>query len=280
MTSTIAALWERRDLIRTLAVSNLKDKHRNTVFGYLWWVLDPLMMTAVYTIVIGFIRGTGKGFPAFPAFVMCGLLAWKSFATTISQSINVVSRSEGLIKSFSFPKAVLPISLVISNQVLFVFALIPLFALCLFYNFVMDVDELRPLTAMWALVPLLIVVQFSLALGGALMFSCFGVFFRDLGNIMTHILRIVWYLSPGLYTVTRVLKVEYKGFLQLDWADFRSIYLLNPFAHLMEGYRDCIMYGNVPDLGGIGFALGLGVVAVALGLWVFQNQERKFAKLV
>ena len=279
MISTIAALWGRRDLIHTLAVSNLKEQHRNTLFGYLWWVLDPLMMTAVYTIVIGFIRGVGRNEPAFPAFVMCGLLAWKSFATTISQSIDVVSRSEGLVKSFSFPKAVLPISLVISNQVLFVFALIPLFALCLFYRFVMGA-QLRPLAATWALVPLLVVVQLCLALGGALMFSCFGVFFRDLGNIMTHVLRIVWYLSPGLYPLSRVLKADYRGFLQLDWSDFHSIYLLNPFAHLMGGYRDCIMYGNMPDLAGIGFAFCLGVVGIGLGLWVFQNQERKFAKLV
>ena len=111
------------------------------------------------------------------------------------------------------------------------------------------------------------------------MLSCFGVFFRDLGNIMSHVLRIMWYLSPGLYHISSVVG-DYKGFLQLDWSDPRSIYLLNPFAHLMGAYRDCIMHNALPDLPGIVFALALGALAVVLGLWVFHSQERKFAKLV
>ncbi|MHC4789748.1 MAG: ABC transporter permease, partial [Planctomycetota bacterium] len=75
-TSTVGALLKRTNLIRTLTISNLKQAHRNTVLGYLWWLLDPFMMTAVYTIVIGIIRGRSGVKPAYPAFVMCGLITW------------------------------------------------------------------------------------------------------------------------------------------------------------------------------------------------------------
>ena len=278
MRSTVAVLWRRRSLIRALTVSNLKQTHRNTILGYLWWLLDPMMMTAVYTVVMGFIRGKGKGIPAFPVFVMCGILSWKSFANTVTQSINTLGTSEGLIKSFSFPKAVLPISLVLSNQALFLFAQIPLLGLCLFYEFVMGVEQVH-LGWTVVFVPVIALAQVALSLGAALLFSCFGVFFKDLGNIMVHFLRVMWWMSPGLYQITDVVK-DYSGLLATDWSRFSSIYMLNPFAHIMQGYRSAIMYGRLPDFPGIAYAFALGLVAIVAGLLIFQSQERKFAKLV
>ncbi|MHC4591672.1 MAG: ABC transporter permease [Planctomycetota bacterium] len=278
MVATVKALWKRSSLIRTLTVSNLKQSHRNTVLGYLWWLIDPFLMTAVYTIVIGIVLKRGKMIPAYPAFAMCGLMAWKAFANTIGQSLNVVSRSEGIIKSFRFPRAALPISVVLSNQILFLFALIPLVAVCLFYKFRMEVGTLQ-MGRMFALVPAIVVVHFSICCGGALMCSCFGVFFRDLGNLMAHILRVGWYMSPGLYTIAHVIE-GYDGFLSADWSSVRSIYVLNPFAHIMEGYRACIMYNRLPDLAGLAFAFGLGILSILAGLWVFHLMERKFAKVI
>jgi ABC-type polysaccharide/polyol phosphate export permease len=278
MTSSIPALLKRRSLIRTLTVSNLKQAHRNTVLGYAWWLLDPIMMTVVYTVVVGFIRGRGRMIPAYPAFAMAGLLLWKCFANTIVQSINVVSRSEGIIKSFHFPKAALPLSLALANHILLLFAFIPLLCLVLFYRYVMGAEALS-LGPTLVLAPVVLVVEFTLCLGGALMFSCFGAFFRDLGNLMTHLLRMGWYMSPGLYTIASVVG-DYAGLLRADWSDPRSLYLLNPFAHVMTGFRDCLMYNRLPDLPGIAFALVFGILSIAVGFWVFRRTEPKFAKVV
>ncbi len=278
MKSTVAAFWRRRSLIRALTVSNLKQTHRNTVLGYLWWLLDPIMMTAVFTVVMGFIRGRTRAWPAYPAFIMCGILSWKSFANTVTQSVNTVANSEGLIKSFDFPKAVLPISLVLSNQILFFFAQIPLVVLCLFLQFVVRAEQVH-LGWMMLFVPVIALAQIALCLGAALLFSCFGVFFKDLGNIMVHFLRVMWWMSPGLYKITDVVK-GYSGFANTDWSRFSSLYVLNPFAHIMEGYRSAIMYDSVPDLAGIAYALCVGLEAVAVGLFLFQRLEKKFAKLV
>jgi ABC-type polysaccharide/polyol phosphate export permease len=279
-TSTVGALLKRTNLIRTLTISNLKQAHRNTVLGYLWWLLDPFMMTAVYTIVIGIIRGRSGVKPAYPAFVMCGLITWKAFANTITQSISVVSKSEGIIKSFSFPKAALPISLVLANHILFLFGLIPLVLLCLIYKFFRGVEEIQ-IGMMFVMAAPIAVVHLTLGLGGALLLSCFGVFFRDLSNLMRHVLRMMWFLSPGLYAIGDIRGLEgYDGFLSTDWSRPVSVYVLNPFAHVMEGYRATIMYGEFPDLPGIAFAFILGILSVAAGLWVFQRFERKFAKVL
>lgn len=274
--STIAALWSRRSLIRELTRSNLKQTHRNTALGYFWWLLDPILMTAVYTILVTFIRQRPD--PSYPAFVMCGLVAWKSFSTNVGQSLTAMSRSEGLIKAFSFPKAVLPLSIVLSNLVLFAFSLLPLMALCLVYEHVMGVTGIH-VGAVVLLTPLVIVVQLTIDMGMSLMFSSFGVLFRDLAPLMTHVLRMAWYLSPGLYPIKAVVK-DYRGLAHVDWTNVRSLYLLNPFAHLLESYRNVILYGRMPDWLGLAYALAFGVVVAVVGFRVFRNRERFFAKWV
>jgi len=278
MNSTVTTLWRGRELMRALTIANLKLVNKNTFLGYLWWLIDPIMMTAVYTIVVGFVLGRGRVHQPYPAFLMCGVVFWKSFSSTVSQSIDTIAKSEGLIKSYSFPKAVLPISLVLSNQILFAFALIPLMMLTLFYQFIIGTETVH---VGWTLVylPLIWAAQMSVTLGAALMFSCFGVFFKDLGNIMSHVLRVGWYLSPGLYAITDILK-GYKGVAHTPITGPLCLYLLNPFAYIMEGYRDAIVYGRTPDLGGLLYTLLVGAVSIFLGLRVFQGQERKFAKFV
>jgi len=278
MISTFRTLWRRRTLIRALTVSNLRTVHRNTFLGYLWWLIDPIMMTAVYAVIVGFIFKRGGFHRPYPAFIMCGVVFSKSFSSTVTQAVNSISRNEGLVKSYSFPKAALPVSLVLSGSITFVFALVPVLLLVFFYQFVMGESAVN---VNWTLVylPLLLAVQFTITLGAALMFSCFGVFFKDLGNIMTHVLRVVWYLSAGLYAISDIVG-GYDGLLGTDWSRIRSYYLLNPFAHIMEGYRSAILYGRTPDLAGLAFAFCVGVLWVFVGLRIFQSKERKFTKFI
>lgn len=278
MIANVMELWDRRSLIHTLTTANLKLVHRNTLLGYLWWLLDPIMMTAVYAVVVGMILGRGQHVPAYPAFVMCGVASWKCFSSTITQAINSMISGEPLIKTFRFPRAALPVSLVISNHMLFAFAFIPLILLSLVYAHVIPTEGI---TVTWTVVyvPLILFIQFVLALGAGLMFSCFGVFFRDLSNIMSHVLRVMWYMSPGLYRITDVIE-NYEGMGSLQFDSFRVLFVFNPFAHIMESYREAVMYGSTPDMWGLAYALVFGVVCVFLGFIIFQSQERKFAKAI
>lgn len=283
MISTVRQLWQRRALIKALTASNLKQSHRNTLLGSMWWVLDPLMMTAVYTIVVGVILNRGQAHDPYPAFLMAGLIAWKSFASTLSFSTNAISASDGLIKSFAFPRAVIPISLVLSNTVLFSFSLLVLLGLCGFYQFIVGKETIH-LGWTLLLIPAVTAVQFVITLGWTLLISCFGVFFRDLGNILTHLLRVGWYLSPGLYSTAEGLGlapgVEYAGLASVDFTRFRSIFVLNPFVHVIEGYRAVILDGQTPDWLGLAAAGAFGLLSVVVGLKVFQSKERRFAKAI
>jgi ABC-type polysaccharide/polyol phosphate export permease len=241
--------------------------------------VDPVLMAAVYTLVVGLIlqRG-GKFHQPYPAFVMCGVIFWKSFSNSVNQAITSISKSEGLIKSYSFPKAALPISLVLTNQIVFAFALIPVVLMALFYQFVMKEEAVRVGPAL-AFVPVLMAGQLALTLGVSLMFSCFGVFFRDLSNIMGHVLRVVWYVSAGMYSISDIVG-KYNGLFSANWSKPRSLFLLNPFAHIMEAYRDVLIYGRAPDPGGMALVFCVGLLSVFIGLKIFRSQERKFAKYV
>ena len=278
MLSTFDSLWSRRNLLRVLTRTNLQLIHGRTVLGSLWWLLDPLMMTGVYTIVVGFIRGQGGLHDPYPAFLLCGLIAWKAFSQSITQAITALARNEGLINSFSFPKAVIPLSLVFSTHILLVFAFWPLLLVVLFYEYVMSIASIHlGLTVLF--LPLLVLTQLSLALGGALFLSALGAFFKDLENIMTHLLQALMFLSPCLYSIVDVMP-DYKGLASVQWSGLRTIYVLNPMAHVLDGYRQAILYGRCPDLVGVFFALTIGVVTTLWGLSYFRSQERRFAKVI
>ena len=237
-----------------------------------------MLMTVVYTVVVGFIRRGGGLHDPYPAFLLCALISWKAFSQSISQSITSLARNEGLINSFSFPKAVIPISLVSCTHVLLLFALWPLLLVVLFYEYIMRVGSIHLAPTVF-IVPLLIFVQFILSLGGALFFSAFGAFFKDLENIMTHILQASMFLSPCLYSIADVLP-GYSGLAELSWSGWKTLYVLNPMAHVIRAYRETILYGNLPDFWGLLFSLFAGVLAVVFGLFVFNRRERMFAKVL
>jgi len=278
MVSTVTTLWQRKSLIGQLVGTNLRLIHGRTVLGSLWWLLDPIMMTGVYTLVVGFIRGGGGLHDPYPAFLLCGLVSWKAFSQSIQQAISSLARSEGLINSFSFPKAVIPLSIVLSAHVLLVFAFGPLVAVVLFYEHYMAVPTIQ-LGCSVLYVPLLIGAQLTLALGAALALSCFGAFFKDLDNIMTHVLQALMFLSPCLYSI-RDVQPGYAGLLTVDWTNLRCLFVLNPMAHVLDGYRSAVLYGMAPDPYGLVLAYGTGAVAVLVGLTVFRSQEYRFAKIL
>jgi len=274
----VRELWSQRSLVKAMTVARLKTAHSRTVLGHLWWLLDPILMTLVYTILIGYILQRGAAHPPYPLFLMCGLIAWKGFSSSMMQSIRLISKSEGLISAFRFPRAILPVTMVLSNQMFFVVALGPLAVLAVFYQFVLGYENVHLGPALlWA--PAILFVQVVLTLGVCILLSCAGVFFRDLASFMRHTVRVFWYASPGIYGVTDVIP-EYDGLASVDFSRIEHFFVLNPFVHIIAGYRSVFMAGERPDLLGLGLTLlaSLGLLALALGL--FARHEAKFLKHV
>lgn len=272
----ITEVWSRRRLVRYLAQAEIKKKGANTLLGNLWWVLDPLLQMAVYVVFVEII--SPRKTPDYPLFILCTILPWKWFQSAVQDSSNAVVAQGSLIKQIQFPKIVLPLSAMTAAVVDFTFGLIPLLGIMLFFP--------HRITPFVLLVPVIALVQYVFTVSFGLVVAAGNVFFRDLGNVVRHALRLWWYLSPGLYSISQL---ESAGFFK-NHHFLRELALANPFAILFDAYRS-VVYGVVtksgenlpprmPDWSALVALLVVSVVLVALGAMVFKRLEPSFAKVL
>jgi ABC-type polysaccharide/polyol phosphate export permease len=255
----------RRRLIGYLARADLRRTGSDTLFGNIWWILDPLLQMAVYTIVVTVVFARKQ--EAYPLFVFATILPWKWFNSAISDTVASVSGNDKLIKQLKFPKIVLPVAAIVAGVSQFLFGLIPLAGmLFIFY----------PGHLSWTLllIPVVMVVQLFLNLALGLLFAAINVFFRDISNLSRHILRLWFYLSPVLYGADTVTNLA--GGHKI----IGTVLQANPFYPVLNAYRDLIYYGQLPDWGSLVVVLGAGLIATVFAIIVFKRLEPSFAKVL
>jgi lipopolysaccharide transport system permease protein/teichoic acid transport system permease protein len=296
--NAITDVWSRRRLIGYMVRADIKKRGVNTVLGNVWWVLDPLITMLIYVLVMTVIfqRST----PDFPLFLLSAMVPFKWFTQTIGSSTHAVTGREGLIKQIMFPKIILPVTSSISQVVSFLFGLLVLFAvLLLFYTSHLTVQVL------W--VPLIAVVQFVFVLGFTFMVSAVTVFYRDVGIVIGHFMRLLFWISPILWSFNAVAgrgqaleeaMGDVDRTLNLPIGTMFNVLHYNPVAQLLEAYRT-VIYGDLgavvaadggreliwtsatpPDLPMLALIFVTGVVFVAIGTIVFKRLEPAFAKLL
>jgi len=265
LAEAVRDLRSRWRLIRYLARADLKRKGADTLFGNLWWVIDPLLQMTVYVILVTvvFERTT----PAYPLFIFAAILPWKWFSTVVTDSISSVTGQERLIKQIQFPKIVLPAAGMIAAIAQFMFGLIPLAAmLVIFYT-----DRISPALVF---IPAVAAVQLVFSTGLGLALAALNVFFRDVGNLARHVLRLWFYLSPALYGADTIAS------LHEHHPTIVTLMKLNPFYAILESYRDAIYYGRAPDFALLGTVLAGSVVLLVIGTIFFKRLEPSFAKVL
>jgi lipopolysaccharide transport system permease protein len=261
----------RRRLVRYLVQADIRKKGADTFFGNLWWIIDPLLQMLVYVVFVGVILQ--RDTPDYPLFILAAILPWKWFTTSVNDAASAVTSQEKLIKQIQFPKLVLPVAANTAGVVGFAFGLIPLLAIMLFYP-----TRISPYLL---LIPVIAVVQYLFTMGMAFLVSAVNVFFRDLGNVLRHVLRLWFYLSPGLYSLALLDATEV--FQENPALSF--IAHANPMAILFEAYR-AVIYGTatgqpmMPDWGGL-LALTVGsLLFMAVTAVFFKRLEPQFAKVL
>ena len=262
----------RRRLVRYLVQADMRRRGADTLLGNFWWVLDPLLQMVVYAIFITIVA-RGHGIEDYPLFIFAAILPWKWFSASVIDATGSVVSQERLIKQIQFPKLVLPVAATTAGVVGFAFGLIPLGLLLLIYS-----DRLTPYVV---LIPIIAVVQYVFTLAIALLVSAGNVFFRDLGNVSGHVLRLWWFLSPGLYSLAFLDSVP----LVQEYPIIKTIAEANPFAILFQAYRQ-VIYGSTdgppgpPNWAALAF-LGVGsLVFLGLTTIVFKRLEPNFAKVL
>jgi lipopolysaccharide transport system permease protein len=215
-------LWAYRDLLFNLVIRNVKVRYKNSILGILWSLLNPLLMMLVFTFVFKVLAGNSK-LPAYPAFILSGLLAWNLFSTSVRGATGSIVNSGHLIKKVFFPREVLPISIILSNLV----------------NYLLALPVYFVLAAILGKMP-----TFSFIL------ATVNVFYRDTEIVIDVVLLAWFFLTPVFYPMTDVAPngARIAG-LVLDSFDVqRWMRILNPMASVIASFRDVLYWGVQPGL--------------------------------
>ncbi len=265
--AALRELIEYRELIRNLVLRDLKVRYRNSVLGFLWSLLNPLGMMVVFTVVFT-IMLPQNAVDRFPLFVLCALLPWNFFSSSVMTSIHSIVGNAHLIKKVYFPREALPISTVLANLVNFLLALIVLFAMMLVLK--------TPLTAWALLLPVIIFVQLIFTLGLALILSTLNVFYRDTAAVMDVAMLAWFFLTPVFYPIT--ILPRYRTLFGLSLDIQRLAYILNPMASLIASYRVILYHGAPPAFDFLARTIVTSCAVLALGYLLFARYSRNFAE--
>jgi len=273
----MAELWSYRDLLRNLVVRDLKVRYRNSVLGVLWSLGNPLLMMIVFTFVFTVMTGYAD-LRAYPVFVLCGILPWNFFSTSVIGSIRSIVDNAPLVNKVYFPRELLPISNVLANMVNFLLALVILFVFLLIFQI--------PLTGWVLLLPLVVLVQFIFTTGVALIMATANVFYRDTQIIMEVVILAWFFLTPILYPI-QILPRNYEIELfniTLVFDVWRWVNILNPMASIIATYR-VILYGSgyggaSPEFYFFMRTLVTSIVILATGGYIFHRTSPRFAEEV
>ena len=266
-------IWTRQRLVRYLVQADVRRRGADTLLGNIWWVLDPLLQMVVYVVFVTII--VPRPTPDYPLFIFAAILPWKWFTATITDSTSSIVGKDQLIKQIQFPKIVLPTAAVVAGVVSFAFGLVALGLLMVFYP--------HRISPYLLLIPVIAAVQLVFTLACSYLVAAGNVFFRDLGNVEAHLMRLWWFLSPGLYSLAVLDELH----IFQEHPMLRTIVGLNPFAILFEAYRK-VIYGSatpqeppgLPNFASLAFLLVASVVFLAFTTYVFKRLESNFAKVI
>lgn len=254
----IITLTKRIDLIRYFVGSELKALYKNKFLGFAWAVLDPFFVMIVYVLLVSVIFQ--RGGEQFPILLFSSLLPWRWFSYSLNTSVKAYPANASLIQTVKFPLSLFPINAVLIGAFNYILGLAVLVPLLFIFNANITIHVI------W-IIPI-ILLQFLFNYGVSMLVAVVGVYFRDLQNILAFGLRIGFYLSPALYSLSNVPEKYQKAYI-----------LLNPFASLFESCKNILVYGTPPGNNIIIYA-GYSLFLFIVGLVLITKQSPKIPKLL
>lgn len=261
-------LLEHRGLIYELAIRDLKLRYRKPFLGFLWILIIPFCTALAYKILfVDFMQVASGRYPFF-IHLLTAFLPWTYFTNSIQSATRSVLDSKNIMHQISFPKYLLPVSTVIANLINFVPALLVLLGFIMAFRV-----RVSPLLFF---LPLVILIQTILIIGISLMTCALQVVYRDVEYIVQVLLMILFFLTPGVYTLEELIN-RMPAF-------FTKIYMLNPLVGLLNLYRIVFLGGYLNNpLKEINFWNTLimpvlcSIAALIIGYFIFTKYEDNFS---
>lgn len=234
MVESLSQILRFRSLLATLTVRELKARYRGSVLGFFWSLINPLLLLGVYGVVFGliFVPMRAEGVQPYAVFLVTGLFPWIWFSTSLLEGSASLLANAGLIRKAVFPAELLPIVSVAANLVHFLLAL-PIIGVALVVGRVLGFP-----VGGWGVLalPAVILIQLPLVAGLALGLSALTAHFKDMRDILTNLLTLLFFLTPIIYPIQAI---------PIDW--MAAVLRLNPLACYTLAYQQALFAGTLPD---------------------------------
>lgn len=244
---------EKAYILSTITIKNIKLKYKNSVLGFFWSLLTPIVYLGIFTFIFS------NAFPNienYPLFAITALIFWTYFANSSIQIVNSIISSAGILKSVNVPSIIFPITALMAETVNLVLSFIPFGLLMYYFGFSPGLEILFIIPA------ILLFMLFTL--GFSLIICALNVFYRDVGILWSTLMPALFYFTPIAYSY-EVIPESYQWIVKF-----------NPLFHYVELFRSILYYNEIPSQELLLTTVLLSVVFFCLGLLIYKRLERGF----
>jgi lipopolysaccharide transport system permease protein len=252
--ATLRELGAYRELIGRLAFRGIKLRYTQSILGPLWVLVEPILSMIVFTLVFSGILNVDTGDIPYPLFNFSGLVIWTFFVNALANVTLSLTANMNLVTKIYVPRLILPIVGTITPLLDLVVALVVLFVLMLLYG--------APLYATVLLLPIFVIVTIGFVLAVGLILAIINTRYRDIGYALPMLMRVLVFTAPINYPIDRVPE---------QW---RWVYELNPMAHVVQGFRWCLLQDKPVNLPAFGISVLLMLIVLIFSIFYFQRNQR------
>ena len=260
--SYLAELWSRRSFVGALAQGRRSAMYRETMLGRLWQVLSPILNAIVYYLIFGILLQTSKGVQNFPAFLIIGVFTYTYTQRAVTGGTKAITNNRGLIRAVHFPRAVLPMSVIVQEIYQQFVSLAILAVLVLMTG--------EPVTWHWLLVAPIMVLQTMFNTGLCMLVARWTAASRDVAQLMPFLLHTWRYLSGVMFSIP-VFAADLA-----PWVE--KVLYLNPLTCFLEMMRDALLESYASPLILWPVAAVWSVVLLVVGFLVFFRAEESYSR--
>ena len=258
-------VWRYRDLLWLLVKRDFVSFYKQTILGPLWFFIQPLFTTIIFTFIFGNLAGLSTDGLPQPLFYMAGITAWNYFADCLTKTSTVFRDNANIFGKVYFPRLIMPLSIVVSNLVRFGVQMLLFFMMLGYYAF--TGADFAP-NAYVLLFPILVLQMALLGLGLGLVITALTTKYRDLAFLITFGVQLMMYATTVIYPLSAA-PAKYKWLIEL-----------NPMTGIIEAFRFGFLGQGELTLSSFGYSVAFTLVALVLGVIIFNKTEKTFVDTV
>lgn len=258
-------VWRYRDLLLMFVKRDFVAFYKQTILGPLWFFLQPLFTTIIFTFIFGNLAGLSTDGLPQPLFYLAGITAWNYFSECITKTSTVFKDNANIFGKVYFPRLIMPLSIVTSNLVRFGVQMLLLVGMMIYYSVWGGSFRVT-----WAIVlfPLLVLLMALLGLGLGLIITAMTTKYRDLSFLVQFGVQLLMYMTTVIYPLSAAPE-KYRFWLEL-----------NPMTAIIETFRLAFLGQGTLTVWSLGYSFTITLIVLLLGVAIFNRTEKNFVDTV